>query len=144
MRRSTALKSVADEPCDEDSPIFVKQMFKIFKDTFDKFPPKTKNVTKVRMKYIREQVIDSNGPYTMMSNEIATQMVPVVDQWANKVNSRIDKMHGDLRGDLFKSFEGKKMSDARREQIAPAIKLNVERDRASLQADLDGYTTDIF
>jgi hypothetical protein len=144
MRRSTAMKSIADEPCDDDSPIFVRATFKIFKTTFDKFPPKSKNMTKERVKYIREQITGSKGPYNMMSTEITTHMLPVIDDWANKTNARIDKLHGDLGDVLFKSFEGKKMSDARRQQIAPAIKEVMEKARAVLQADLDGYAADIL
>jgi hypothetical protein len=144
MRRSTAMKSVADEACDDDSPIFVRATFKIFKTTYEKFPPKSKNMTKERMKYIKEQITGSKGPYTMMSTEIYAHMLPVVDDWANKTNARIEKLHGDLGDVLFKSFEGKKMSDARREQIAPAMKLVMEKARAVLQADLDGYAPDII
>ncbi|KAH0372893.1 hypothetical protein KCU65_g886, partial [Aureobasidium melanogenum] len=142
--RSVALKSISDEPCDEDSPIFVKEMHKIFTGAFSKFPPKSKNVTKERMKSIREQVISGKGPYSMMATEISTKLVPVIDTWAEKTTARIEKMHADLRDVLFKSFEGKKMSDARREQIAPAIKAAMEKARAVLQADLDGYAADIL
>ncbi|KAH0292372.1 hypothetical protein KCU62_g2041, partial [Aureobasidium sp. EXF-3399] len=78
--KSTAMKSTADEPCDEDSPIFVRETFKIFKTAFDKFPPKTKNLSKERMKYIREQITTNKGPYFMMSNEIASGMGPVIDK----------------------------------------------------------------
>jgi hypothetical protein len=139
-----ALKSITDEPHDHDSPVFVREMYKIFKTTFQKLPPKTKNATKERMKYIREQVTSGKGPYTMMSSEISAHMVPVINEWANKTNARIDKMHGDLRDVLFKSFEGKKMSDARREQIAPAIKYALQNAKAVLQADLNGYAADIL
>lgn len=138
------MKSVADEPCDEDSPIFVREMVNIFAATWKKFPPKTKNATKERIKYIKEQVTNSKGPYTMMCTEASNRMVPVIDQWADKTNSRINKMFSDLGDVLFKSFEGKQMSDARREQIAPAIKFAMEKARAILQADLDNYETDIF
>ncbi|KAH0341046.1 hypothetical protein KCU81_g6508, partial [Aureobasidium melanogenum] len=142
--RSVALESISDEPYDEGSPIFVKEMHKIFTTAFSKFPPGTKNVTKERMKSIREQVISGKGPYSMMSNEISTKLVPVIDAWADKTTARIEKMHADLRDVLFKSFEGKKMSDARREQIAPRIKVAMEKARAVLQADLDGYAADIL
>jgi len=138
------MKSTADEPCDEDSPVFVRETFKIFKTAFDKFPPKTKNLSKERMKYIREQVTTNKGPYFMMSNEIASGMGPVIDTWADKTNARIEKLHGDLGDVLFKSFEGKKMPDAKREKIAPAIKHAMEKARAVLQADLDGYAADII
>ncbi|CAD0091771.1 unnamed protein product, partial [Aureobasidium mustum] len=142
--RSTALRSVTDEPCDDDSPVFVREMYKIFKTTFAKFPPKTKNVTKERMKYIVEQVLSGKGPYNMMNNEVSSQMSPVINTWAEKATARIEKMHADLRDVLFKSFEGKKMSDARREEIAPAIKAAMDKVRAVLQADLDGYAADIL
>lgn len=144
MNRSTVVESIADEPCDEDSPIFVKEMVKIFKSAFAKHPPKSKNVTKERMKYIKEQVVGDKGPYTMMSTEIVTRMVPVINEWAIKTNARVGKLHEDLGDVLFKSFEGKKMPDARREQVAPAIKLAMEKAMAVLQADLDGYATDIL
>jgi hypothetical protein len=122
----------------------VKEMSRIFAATWRKFPPKTKNATKERMKYIRELVLSPKGPYTMMSTEITTRMVPVINEWARKTDARIEKMHQDLRDVLFKSFEGKKMSDARREQIAPAIKLAMTQARAVLQADLEGYAADIL
>lgn len=141
--RSTALKYVTDEPCDEESPAFVKEMVKIFAATWKKFPPKTKNATKERMKYIREQVLSPKGPYNSMSTEIATRLAQVVGEWAKKTDARIAKMHQDLRDVLFKSFEGKKMSDARRQQIAPAIKSAMAQARAVLQADIDGYSADI-
>ncbi|CAD0113024.1 unnamed protein product [Aureobasidium uvarum] len=144
MNRSTAMKSIADEPCDEDSPVFVREMFKIFTTTFTKFPPKTKNVTKERMKCIREQVLSGKGPYNMMTNEISAQMVPVINSWADKATTRIETMHADLRDVLFKSFEGKKMSDPRREQIGPSIEAAMTKARAILQADLDGYPADII
>jgi hypothetical protein len=101
-------------------------------------------MTKERVKYIREQITGSKGPYNMMSTEITTHMLPVIDDWANKTNARIDKLHGDLGDVLFKSFEGKKMADAKRQQIAPAIKEAMEKARAVLQADLDGYAADIL
>ncbi|KAG9758394.1 hypothetical protein KCU73_g3918, partial [Aureobasidium melanogenum] len=142
--RSTALRSVTDEPCDDESPVFVREMFKIFKTTFTKFPPGTKNVTKERMKYIVEQVLSGKGPYHMLNNEVSSQLGPVIDTWAGKATARIEKMHADLRDVLFKSFEGKKMSDARREEIAPAIKAAMEKARAVLQADLDGYAADVL
>lgn len=144
MDRSTVMRSVADEPCDEDSPVFVKEMSKIFGTTFAKFPPKSKNVTKERIQYIREQVLASKGPYAMMCNEASTQMVPVANRWADKTNSRVAKMFRDLSDVLFKSFEGKKMSNARREQIAFDLKLAMEKARSILQPALDGYEADIF
>ena len=144
MDRLTVLESVADEPCVEDSPIFVKEMFKIFTTAYEKFPPKTKNLSKERMKYIREQVTSSKGPYALMCSEIADKLTPVINKWADKTNTRIGKLHEDLGDVLFKSFEGKKMPDARREQIAPAIKLTMEKARAVLQADLDSYAADIL
>ena len=143
--RSKAMASVADEPCDQDSPAFVKEMSKIFTATWNKFPPKTKNACKERMKYIREQVTSGKGPYTVMCHEIViVRMAPVINEWAEKTDARIDRLHRDLRDVLFKSFEGKQMSDARREEIAPAIKLAMTQARAVLQADLDGYSADIL
>jgi hypothetical protein len=144
MSRTTVMNSVVDEPQDDDSPIFVKEMFRIFTATFKKLPPGTKNVTKERIKSIREQVINDKGPYNKMINEIAAKMGPVIDEWASKTNSRINRMHDNLRDVLFKSFEGKKMPDARRKQIAPAIKDALLRAKAVLQADLEGYAADIF
>jgi hypothetical protein len=144
MSRTTVMNSVVDEPQDDDSPIFVKEMFRIFTATFKKLPPGTKNVTKERIKSVREQVINDKGPYNKMINEIAAKMGPVIDEWASKTNSRINRMHDNLRDVLFKSFEGKKMPDARRKQIAPAIKDALLRAKAVLQADLEGYAADIF
>jgi len=138
------MKYSADEPCDEASPVFVREMYNIFTTTFDKIPPKTKNLTKERIKCIREQVTSSKGPYTSMCTEIHEEMRPVVENWAKKATARINKMHADLGEVLFKSFEGKRMSDSRREEIAPAIKLAMARARAVLQADLDGYAADIL
>ncbi|KAG9659229.1 hypothetical protein KCU95_g10251, partial [Aureobasidium melanogenum] len=139
MRQSTA-----DEPPDEDSPIFVKVTAKIFTTTFERFPPKTKNIIKERAKHIREQIINPKGPYSKMAHEISTILANDAKEWAKKASERIDKMHTDLRDVLFKSFEGKKMSDARREQIAPSIKAAMEKARAVLQADLDGYAADVL
>jgi hypothetical protein len=144
MDRTTAMKSVADEPCDDDSPIFVKEMHKIFTTTYAKLPPKTKNVTKERTKCIREQVINDKGPYHKMSNEIYSEMVPVINKWAEKTDARINRMHDNLRDVLFKSFEGERMTDARREQIAPAIKDALQKAKAVLQADLEGYAANII
>ena len=138
------VKRISDEPCDKDSPVFVRKMTDIFAATWKKFPPKTKNATKERMKYIREQVISSKSPYTSMINNIASEMDTVIGEWARKTNARIAKMHQDLKDVLSKSFKGNKMSDARREQIAPAIKLALMQARAVLQADLDGYAADIL
>ncbi|KAG9848357.1 hypothetical protein KCU98_g5469, partial [Aureobasidium melanogenum] len=139
MRQSTA-----DEPPDEDSPIFVKVTAKILTTTFERFPPKTKNITKERVKHIREQIINPKGPYSKMAHEISTNLANDAKEWAKKASERIEKMHTDLRDVLFKSFEGKKMSDARREQIAPSIKAAMEKARAVLQADLDGYAADVL
>jgi hypothetical protein len=138
------MKSVADEPHDDTSPIFVKEMYKMFTTTFAKLPPKTKNVTKERIKCIKEQVINNKGPYNKLINEIATGMEPVINEWADKANARINRMHDNLRDVLFKSFEGETMTDARREQIAPAIKEALQKAKAVLQADLEGYAADII
>jgi hypothetical protein len=119
-------------------------MSKIFKTAFSKFPPKTKNVTKERIIYIRDQIASNKGPYAMMSNEIQTNMVPVINDWANKTNARIEKLHGDLGDVLFKSFDGIQMSDARRKQVGTPIQEAMENAIAVLQADLDGYAADII
>jgi hypothetical protein len=138
------MKSVADEPHDDASPIFVKEMYKIFTTTFAKLPPKTKNVTKERIKCVKEQVINNKGPYNKLINEIFTGMEPVANKWADKANARINRMHDNLRDVLFKSFEGEKMTDARREQIAPIIKPALLQAKAILQADLEGYAANII
>jgi hypothetical protein len=144
MYRSIAMRSITDEPCVERSPIFVKETVKIFKAAFETIPPKTKAITKERMKYVKEHFISSKGPYTKVPDEIVTAMGPVIDKWAKKTSARIDRLDTGLRGLLFKSFDVETMSDARREQIAPAIKLAMERTMTALQADLDGYAPDIL
>lgn len=109
-----------------------------------KFPKGSKNLTKERTKFIVEQVTSAKGPFSKMTDEICTNLKPVFDAWAFKATGRVEQMHRDLRDVLFKSFEGKKMPDARREQIAPAIKAAMEKARAVLQADLDGYSAEIL
>lgn len=142
--RNTALRSTADEPPSEDSPVFVKVTAKIFTTTFEKFPPRTKNITKERIKHIREQIVNPKGPYSKMAHEISTNLANDAKEWAKKASERIERMHTELRDALYKSFEGKKMSDARREQIAPSIKAAMEKARDVLQADLDKYPADIL
>jgi hypothetical protein len=119
-------------------------MYKIFTTTFAKLPPKTKNVTKERIKCVKEQVINNKGPYNKLIYEIFTGMEPVANKWADKANARINRMHDNLRDVLFNSFEGEKMTDARREQIAPIIKPALLQAKAILQADLEGYAANII
>lgn len=143
-RRSAAMMSVADEPYGEHSPIFVKEMTNIFKDAFKTFPPKTKNATSQRMDYIKQHISSNKGPYNMIPKEIFSRMDSIVKQWAVKTSARIDRMHADLHNVLFKSFEGKQMPEARRKQVGPGIKREIERTIAVLQADRDGYSADFF
>lgn len=138
------MRSVADEPCGDDSPIFVRKMTGIFKDAFKTFPPKTKRVTQMRMNYIKDHVLSNNGPYTMIPNEIAKNMEPIIKQWANKTNARIERMYKDLRNVLFKSLDGKQMSDDRREQVGPGIKREMEKTIDALRSIIDGYPADFL
>ncbi|THX22628.1 hypothetical protein D6D12_09029 [Aureobasidium pullulans] len=142
--RETVCKSIADEPCDVESPAFIIDMVAIYNASMKKFPKGSKNLTKERTKFIVEQVTSAKGPFSKMTDEICTNLKPVFDAWAFKATGRVEQMHRDLRDVLFKSFEGKKMPDARREQIAPAIKAAMEKARAVLQADLDGYSAEIL
>ncbi|KAH0279039.1 hypothetical protein KCU91_g2025, partial [Aureobasidium melanogenum] len=140
--RLTAQKSVTDEPYSEDAVIFVKVAAKIFKRAFKRFPPKTKNVTKERMGLVQNQILGSEGPYRQLIQEISNNLSPLLKDWAAKVNAHYKAMHKELRDALFKSFEGKKMSDARRQEVGPAIKSAMEKARVALQAELGGYTAD--
>lgn len=136
--------SITDEPCHDDSPIFVEEMYQIYAASMEKFPKGTKNLTKERMKYIKLAVTRGGGPYGKMAEEIFTKLRRVFREWADKANKRIEQMFQELRGVLFRSFDGKKMSDARRKEVAPAIKFALEKARAVLEADLKEYPSDIL
>jgi ElaB/YqjD/DUF883 family membrane-anchored ribosome-binding protein len=137
-------KSVTDEPCDENSPIILKSTTKIFAESFEQWPPRSPGLTKERMKYIKEHITDAKGPYIKMTEEVFKRLEPLFQKWATEANKRIEEMHSNIRDVLLMSFEGKKMSDARRQEVGPAIKVAMEKARAVLQADLDGYSADIL
>ncbi|THX18678.1 hypothetical protein D6D17_01980 [Aureobasidium pullulans] len=141
---SEVQKSVTDEPCDENSPIILKSTTKIFAESFEQWPPRSPGLTKERMKYIKEHITDAKGPYIKMTEEVFKRLEPLFQKWATEAKKRIEEMHSNIRDVLLMSFEGKKMSDARRQEVGPAIKVAMEKARAVLQADLDGYSADIL
>lgn len=96
------------------------------------------------MGLIKNKVIGNEGPYKQMIQEVCANMSPLLEKWAADINTRCAAMHKELRDVLFKSFEGKKMSDARREQVGPAIRSALEKARVALQAELDGYAADVL
>ena len=137
--RSIIDAAVRDDVCDLTSTRFVQEMDKYYKRVSDKKNFKAPKLTEKRLDFIKGKFAGRSGPFVQLAVDVSNDLKRSFVAWAEKVQDRIDNMFRSLQDVLLGSFEGKKMSEQRRAQVAPEIKRLVFEGRNILETDRQAF-----